>query len=55
MTKKVVCAVLYIYIFNFIAHFHNTFINKKLLLIHYLCHEMAINVLHSILSDNDKY
>ena len=40
--EKVVCAILYIYIFDFITHFYNTFINIKLLLIRYLCREMVI-------------
>ena len=38
-------------------HFYNTFINIKLFLIPYLCHEMVINVfvLFNILPDNSKY
>ena len=35
--------------FDFITHFYNTFINIKLLLIHYLCTEMVITVLLDIL------
>ena len=53
--EKVVCAVFFIYIFDFITYFYNTFINIKLLLIHYLCSEMTITVLLDLLSNNIKY
>ena len=42
--EKVVCSVFYAYIFDFITYFYNTFINIKLLLIHYLCRELVIIV-----------
>ena len=52
--EKAVCADIFIYIFYFITHFYNTFINIKLLLINYFYGEMVINVfvLLVILSDN---
>ena len=52
--EKAVCADFFIYIFDFITHFYNTFINIKLLLINYFYGEMVINVfvLLVILSDN---
>ena len=55
--EKVVCVVFYIYKIDFITHFYNAFIKIKLLLIHYLCREMKINVfvLLDILSNNSKY
>ena len=54
--KKVVCAVFYIYIFNFVTNFYNTVINIKLLLIYFMCIEMVITVfLLNILSDNNEY
>ena len=53
--EKVVCSVFYIYIFDFITHFYNTFINMKLLLIHNLCSEMVITVLLDFLSNNSIY
>ena len=55
IVKKVVCAVFYIYIFDFITHFYNAFINIKFLLIQYLCSEMVITVLLDILSNNCIY
>ena len=51
--KKVVYAGFYIYIFDFITHFQNTFINIKLLIIHYFSSEMIITVLLDILSNNN--
>ena len=53
--EKLVCAVFYIYMFDFVTHFYNTFINVKLLLIHYLCIEMVITVLLDLSSNNRKY
>ena len=53
--EKVVRAVFYINIFDFITHFYNAFINIKLLLIHYFCNEIVITVLLDILSNNIKY
>ena len=53
--EKVVCVVFYIYIFDFIIHFYNAFINIKLLLIHYLCSEKVITVLLDILLNNSRY
>ena len=53
--EKVVCAVFYIYIFDFVTHFYNTFTNIKLFLIHYLCSEMVITILPNILSNCSKY
>ena len=53
--EKAVCAVFYIYIFDFINYFHNTFINIKLLLIHYLYREVVITALLDILSNSSKY
>ena len=53
--KKVVCVVFSIYIFDFITHFYNTFINSKALLIHYFCSEMVTSVLLDVLSNNSKY
>ena len=55
--EKVVCSVIYVYIFGFITHFYNTFINKKIIFIHYLCHKIVTNVLVllDILSNNIKY
>ena len=55
--EKVLCLVFYIKIFDFITHFHNTFINIKLLLIHCLCREVVINlfVWLDILSNKIKY
>ena len=52
--EKAVCADFFIYIFDFITHFYNTFINIKLLLINYFYGQMVINVfvLLVILSDN---
>ena len=53
----VVRSVFYVYIFDFITHSYNTFINIKILLIHYLCREMGTNVFFflDILSNNSKY
>ena len=49
--------VFYVYNFDFITRFYKTFINIKLLLIHYSCREVVINVfvLLDILSNNSKY
>ena len=42
--EKVVCVVFYSYIFDFIIHFYNTFINIIPPLTHYLFSEMVITV-----------
>ena len=44
-----------VYIFDFITHFYNTFIDMKVVLIHYLRSEMVITVLLKNLSNNSKY
>ena len=49
---KVLCAAFFIYIFNFTTRFCNTFIDIKLLLIHYLRSEIAINVYQITLNNN---
>ena len=53
--EKLVSAVFYIYNFDFVTHFYNTFTNTKLFLIHYLCSEMVITILPNILSNCSKY
>ena len=55
--EKVVCVVLYAFMFDFITLFLIYTVNIKLVLIHYLCREMLVNVfvLLNILSDNSKY
>ena len=47
--------VFHVYIFEFITHFYSTFVNIKLLSIHYLSSEMGISVLLNILSINSEY
>ena len=44
ITEKVICSVFYVYIFDFITYFYNTPIIMKLLLIHYLCNAMVMNI-----------
>ena len=55
--EKVVCVVLYAFMFDFITLFLIYTVNIKLVLIHYLSREMLVNVfvLLNILSDNSKY
>ena len=53
--EKVVCPGFYIYIFDFITHSCNVFINIKLFLIHYLYSKIVITVLLNILLNNNKY
>ena len=52
--KEVVFAAFYIYIFDFITHSYNAFINLSFLLIHCLYSEMVKTVLFDILSSNSK-
>ena len=53
--KKVVYAGFYIYIFDFITHFQNTFISIKLLIIHYFSSEIITVLLDILSNNNSKY